>query len=473
MHSRVFISLALFSILIIAAITSSTGCANIIPPSGGPRDSLPPILEKATPGDSSKNFSGNRIVFSFNEFIELQNVQQNLVMSPLPNNFPSVDYRLNTITVKLKDSLEANTTYTLQFGESVKDFTEGNVLKNFTYTFSTGSYIDSLELRGKVILAETGKVDTTLIVMLHTSPDDSAVVKERPRYISKLDGRGNFIFRNLPPRTFYLYALKDDGGTRRYYDEKQLFAFADKPVTINDSTKEVTLYAYSSKPSAVSFITSLSLGGRSKTTGAADRRLKYQTNLASGQQDLLKDLILTFDDPLKLFDSVKISLYTDSAYNPVSAYRFQQDSLAKTVTMFHAWKENTDYHLVMDKDFAEDSAGKKLLKTDTLSFRTKKLTDYGSLKIKFKNLDMALNPVVFIMAGETIVQTVLLPGSEINLPLFAPGEYDLRILYDRNKNGKWDPGEFFGKRIQPELVNPVERRISVKPAFQNEFDITL
>jgi hypothetical protein len=220
-------------------------------------------------------------------------------------------------------------------------------------------------------------------------------------------------------------------------------------------------------------ISGFSLGGRNKTTGGADRRLKYQTNLASGQQDLLKDFIITFDDPLKVFDSLKLSLYTDSAYNPVSSCRFQQDSLAKTVTISHTWKENTDYHLVMDKDFAEDSSGKKLLKTDTLSFRTKKLTDYGSLKLKFKNIDLALNPVLFIMAGETIVQSVPLPGSEINLPLFTPGEYDLRILYDQNKNGKWDPGEYFGKRIQPELVKPVERRISVKPAFQNEFDITL
>ncbi len=465
--------MALVSIVYLSAMTGSTGCANIIPPSGGPRDSLPPILEKVTPGDSSKNFSASRIVFSFNEFIELQNVQQNLVISPLPKNFPIVDYRLNTVTVRLKDSLEANTTYSLQFGESIKDFTEGNVLKNFTYTFSTGPYIDSLQLRGKVILAETGKIDTTLIVVLHTSPDDSAVAKERPRYITKLDSRGNFIFKNLPPRTFYVYALKDDGGTRRYYDEKQLFAFADKPVTITDSTNEITLYAYSVKPPASSIVTGFSLGGRSKATGAADRRLKYQTNLASGQQDLLKDLVITFDDPLKFFDSLKLKLYTDSTYNSVNAHRFQQDSLAKTITISHTWKENTYYHLVMDKDFAEDSSGKKLLKTDTLSFRTKKLTDYGSLKIKFKSLDLTLNPVLFIMAGETIVQSVPLSGPEISLALFAPGEYDLRILYDRNKNGKWDPGNFFGKRIQPELVKPVERRVSEKPAFQNEFDITL
>ena len=123
---------------------------------------------------------------------------------------------MNTITVKLKDTLEPNTTYTLNFGNAIKDVNEGNILKNFTYIFSTGTYIDSLELRGKVLLAETGETDTTLTVMLHTNKDDSAVVKEKPRYIAKVGRQGNFDFQNLPPETFYLYALKDEGGTHRY-----------------------------------------------------------------------------------------------------------------------------------------------------------------------------------------------------------------------------------------------------------------
>ena len=127
----------------------------------------------------------------------------------------------------------------------------------------------------------------------------------------------------------------------------------------------------------------------------------------------------------------------------------------------------------MDKDYAEDTSGKKLLKTDTLVFKTKKLADYGSLKIKLKNPDPSLNPVLYIMTGETILKSFPMTSPEISVPLFLPGEYDLRILYDQNKNGKWDPGEFFGKHKQPEIVKTIERRISVKPAFQNEFEITL
>lgn len=453
---------------------NSTGCANIVPPSGGPRDSLPPVLAKATPGDSSRNFTGNRITLAFDEFVELQNAQQALIISPLPKNFPDVSYRLNTVTVRLKDTLESSTTYTLNFGDAIKDFTEGNVLKNFTYTFSTGNYIDSLELKGKVILAETGKVDTTLIVMLHTSNNDSAIVKEKPRYIAKMDSKGNFIFKNLPPKKFYLYALKDDGGTRRYFDDKQLLAFADKPVIINGQNEAVTLYAFSAKPDPVtsSILPSLG-GGKNKKGSGAETRLKYQTNLSVNQHDLLKDFIITFDEPLKKFDSLKIRLYADSAFNNAGSYKFEQDSTSKLVTLVYQWKENTNYHLIMDREFAEDSAGKKLLKTDTLSFKTKKLAEYGSLKIKFKNFDMALNPVLQILSNQTLYKSLPMTTPEINQSLFPPGDYELAILYDSNKNGKWDPGEFFGKHKQPEIVKPVERKISVKPAFQNEFEITL
>lgn len=471
---RVFLFL-LLALIVLQQTTLLPGCANIIPPAGGPRDSLPPVLSKSNPADSTRNFSGNRLIFTFNEFVELQNPQQALIISPLPKNFPSVDYRLNTVTVKLKDTLEPNTTYTLNFGDAIKDFTEGNVLKNFTYIFSTGNYIDSLELRGKVILAETGKVDTTLIVMLHTNPDDSAVVNEKPRYITRLDSKGQFVFKSLPPKTFYLYALKDDGGSRRYFDEKQLFAFAGRPVQVNSNPDTITLYAYSGKPSsgAVANIPPVSIGARNKPRNTEEKRLRYQTNLSGNKHDLLKDFIMTFDDELKVFDSLKIRLYTDSAFNPVSGYHFTRDSTGKSITLLNKWKENTLYHLIMDRDFAEDSSGKKLLKTDTLSFQTRKLSDYGSLKLRFKNLDPASNPVLLILTGETIYKSFPLTGNEINEALFTPGDYDLRILYDQNRNGKWDPGEFFGKHRQPEIVKPVEKKVSVKASFQNEFDITL
>ncbi len=180
MNYKSLISSAALIIIITISTISGPGCANIIPPQGGPKDSIPPLLIKATPRDSTRNFTTNKITFSFNEFIELQNPFQNVMISPVPKNDSTViTSNLSTITVKLKDSLEANTTYSINFRDAIKDFSEGNILKGFTYIFSTGAYIDSLELKGKVVLAETGKVDSTMIVMLHTSADDSIVSKRK------------------------------------------------------------------------------------------------------------------------------------------------------------------------------------------------------------------------------------------------------------------------------------------------------
>jgi hypothetical protein len=276
--------------------------------------------------------------------------------------------------------------------------------------------------------------------------------------------------------------LKDEGGTHRYFSDKQVFAFADKPVVIQSTTKPVSLFAYASKAAPLqNIIQTLNTGkGKKITAESADKRLKFQTNLTNKQQDLLGNFVMTFEQPLRFFDSSKILLYTDSAFNPVAQYKFEKDTsnrklqLAITLPTGQAgWKENTSYHIILQKDFAEDSAGKKLLKTDTLSFQTKKLADYGSLQLKFKNLDLAKNPVLQFITNDNIYKSFPLISNTFSQSLFLPGEYELRILYDENKNGKWDPGEFFGKHKQPEIVRPIERRISVKAAWQNEVEIAL
>lgn len=480
MNYKGLISSLAILLIVLISVTSGPGCANIVPPSGGLPDTIPPVLLKVSPGDSTRNFTGKTIVFTFDEFIDVQNAYENLLVSPLLKTLPDVDGKLKTVTVKIKDGLEPNTTYTFDFGDAVKDFTEGNPVRDFIYTFSTGPYIDSLELQGNVTLAETGKIDTTMIVMLHTNPDDSAVIKEKPRYIAKLDSEGKFHFRNLPPKTFYVYALKDQGGSYSYLNDKDLFGFADKPVTVQSNTPAVTLYAYAASTTTATAapatfgLPAQNQRNKGKLTGETDdRRLKFQTSLVGNQQDLQTRFYLSFEQALRMFDSSKIKLYTDSAFNPAPSYRFNKDSSNKKIVLTHEWKENTSYHIILDKDFAEDSSGKKLLKTDTLHFTTKKLSEYGSLKIKFKNLQMDKNPVLLLMQGESLYKSFPLTGPDFSQSLFLPGEFELRILSDTNKNGKWDPGEFFGKHKQPEIVKPVKRKIIVKAAWQNEFDIDI
>lgn len=472
MRNRIIISAFSALVLLFVTVINGPGCANIVPPQGGPRDTIPPVLLKSNPGDSARNFTGNKIVFSFDEFVDVQDIQGNLLVSPMARINPVVDFKLREITVKLKDSLEANTTYTLDFGKAVKDITEGNILKDFRYTFSTGPYIDSLELEGSVIMAETAKPDSTLIVMLHTSKDDSAVVKEKPKYIARLDGKGRFHFKNLPGKTFYLYALKDEGGMRRYMNDKQAFAFADSAVNLLAKNDPITLYAYAKKePAPVMTIDPGPGGNKPKPGTAADKRLKFQPNLNNNQQDLLGDFVLNFETTLKRFDSTGLRLYTDSTYQPVTELSMKTDSLASSITIQTNWKENTLYNLVLDKEFAEDSTGRKLFKTDTISFVTKKKADYGSLKIRFRKLDLEKNPVVQLVNGQGTVKSFPLTATEFNLALYNPGDYELRILFDDNKNGSWDPGQFFGTKRQPEKVILIGRKVTIKPIWTNEYDI--
>lgn len=177
MNQRWFI-IGLLGITSFVSLLISPGCANIVPPQGGPRDTIPPVLLKVIPGDSSTRFNSKKIDFYFDEYIDVQDPQTQLLISPLPTINPTVDARLRDLSVRLKDSLLPNTTYTIDFGKAIKDFTEGNIAKDIRYVFSTGNYIDSLEIYGKVLLAETGKTDSTLIAMLHTDPEDSAVYKK-------------------------------------------------------------------------------------------------------------------------------------------------------------------------------------------------------------------------------------------------------------------------------------------------------
>ncbi|HKH63533.1 MAG TPA: Ig-like domain-containing protein [Flavitalea sp.] len=465
----------LLGFFILANISGTTGCATIVPPSGGDRDSLPPVLVSVNPPDSSRNFEGKRINFVFSEFVQIDNPQSNLLITPTPKSNPNVEAKLRTVTVAIRDTLEPNTTYTFDFGDAIRDINESNVLRNFTYIFSTGPAIDSLHFDGRVVIAETGKTDSTLLVFLYRSFEDSAVIKERPRYITRVDNNGNFTFRNLPAGRFAIYAVKDEGGQRRYLARNQLFAFSDTTVVVQRSPTPVTLYAFVAKDTnaAVSPPTPAIKSTVSRAPTATDKRLRIETSLENEQLGLLDSFHLYFRSaPLKFFDTSKLSL-TDEKYQPLTNYTFVQDTSGKQVTVFYPWVENTGYNLIIDKEFAEDTAGRKLVRNDTINFRTRKEKEYGLVRLRFPNLDLTKNPVLLFLQGDKIVQSHVFSNKEFYAKIFQPGEYELRLVFDENKNGVWDTGEFFDEHRQPERVVPISRKITVKANWDNEVDITL
>lgn len=476
MFAAVFMKPALFFCLIlfsmVFALFTGTGCANIIPPSGGPRDSLPPQLLRAEPPDSTTNFTSNIIRLYFDEYIDIKDERNNLLFTPLFNNNPIIEARLRTLTIRLRDSLEPNTTYTFKFGNAIADYNEGNRMQGFTYRFSTGPALDSLQLSGRVVLAETGRTDSTLTVVLHRNLTDSAVMNERPRYATSVDRNGYFNFQNLPGGTFAIYAIGDAGLARRYLSKNQTFAFLDSPITVQPGIDTLTLYAYKEITPSTTITAPPTRGLPVRGATPEERRLRYTTNLSNNQQDLQKNLQLNFELPFTQFDSSLIQLSSDTTYTPQN-FTVSLDSSRKILTFNTTWKEGTLYHLILDRDFAEDSSGRRLLKTDTLNFSTRRLSDYGNVQLRVRNVDASLNPLLQFVQNNQVVFTAPLQNGSYSNNMFMPGEYELRILYDRNGNGRWDPGEFFNEKRQPELVQPIERRITVRPNWNNEFEIAL
>ena len=476
-------SFFLLFLITVVCVLGNSGCANIVPPLGGPRDSSAPKLVYVTPRDSSKLFNANKIVFYFNEYIDPKDVRTELIVSPVPKIEPIVDAKLRTLTVRIKDTLQPNTTYSFNFGNAIRDVNEGNILKGFTYVFSTGRYLDSMTFSGNVLVANTGKVDSTLIVMLHRNLDDSAVVKEKPRYVARVDSLGRFRFRWLEPGKYALYAMKDEGGTRRYLSSASLFAFADSPVVIGTNTPPETLYAFVEPDTTTRKTTKPSSGKGANTIKPPekekdkekDKRLQVQANLSNGEFDVLDTFRLQFATPLKVFDSSRIR-FTSDDYQPIDprTYQFKRDSTNKLFHLLYTWPTDTKYHLILPKDLAEDTSGRKLLKADTISFRTKKDIEYGEVRIRILNLDISKKPVLqFVVQDAVKFAFPFKNGKEFRQLLFAPGEYELRVLYDTNGNGVWDAGRFFGKHRQPERVIPIKKKLTVKANWDNDQDITL
>lgn len=441
-----------------------SGCAQIGMPLGGPRDTIPPVLLKSVPPNDMLHFTSNRATFTFDEYVHIQDVQKNLVVNPVPKIVPNVTSKLRTVSIKIRDTLQPNTTYSFEFGNSIQDINENNPLRNFTYVFSTGDYIDSLQLQGKVVIAETGKSDSTLMVLLYKNLDDSAVYKEKPQYVANLDSLGRYHFKYLASGTYHLFALKDESGQKMYNNPSQLFAFADSAIHITNDVQPVELFAYAEKENTKP------PASPSSNTKNPEKLLKFTTSIAGGSQDLLTPLTLTFLTPLKDFDSSKIKL-SDTLFNSIAA-AISLDTTKKIITVKTSWTEDTHYRLEIDKDFAVDTLGDELKNADTISFKTKREGEYGSLKLNFSNLGKIKHPVLQFVKNNEVVDSFKISSPTFNIKLFNPGDYEIRILDDENENGTWDAGSYH-LRKQPEKAISIPKKIGIRADWDNEYDILL
>ncbi len=208
-------------------------CARIGTPTGGPKDVTPPKVVECKPANYSTLFSENRITIEFNEFIKSGSFKQELIISPPLKKKPEIFLKGKTMVIDLEEELMQNTTYTFDFGEAIQDFTEGNILKDFQFVFSTGSYLDSLSLKGRVINAfDHEPLEEKSLVMLYNLLYDSVPYDTIPKYIGRVDDRGYFSVNNIPADTFLLFALQDVNNNYLYDQPNEMIAFPDSLIIL-------------------------------------------------------------------------------------------------------------------------------------------------------------------------------------------------------------------------------------------------
>ncbi|MES2805425.1 MAG: Ig-like domain-containing protein [Bacteroidota bacterium] len=225
------------------------GCAKRGSITGGLKDTIAPVLKVSFPENFNKNFKGNEIKLVFDENIKLKNLNKQLIISPPMKYEPSIlpTTPSKTITIKIKDTLQPNTTYSFNFGQSIADNNEGNPLNQFKYVFSTGDYIDSLSLGGTVKSAYDKEVESFVSVMLYDVNDtfkDSVVYNESPRYVTNtLDSLKTFRFENLKAGKYLLVAMKDYNSNNKYNPKTDKIGFSKAFITIpNDTLYELELF---------------------------------------------------------------------------------------------------------------------------------------------------------------------------------------------------------------------------------------
>lgn len=216
---------------------------------GGLKDTLAPVLVSSAPKNFTTDFKGNEINLVFDEYIKLKNLNKQLIISPPMKYEPLITPTgvSKFINIKIKDTLLPNTTYSFNFGESIADNNEGNALNQFKYIFSTGPYIDSLTLGGKIKDAYAKNVDNFVSVMLYEANDkykDSVIYKEFPRYITNtLDSMRTFKFENLKEGKYLLVALKDKSSNNKYNPKDDKIGFIKHFITVpNDTLFELSLF---------------------------------------------------------------------------------------------------------------------------------------------------------------------------------------------------------------------------------------
>lgn len=536
MFKRIFAYIFLFFMA-----TALMQCARRGRPTGGPKDITPPVLLKAEPENMSTNFKATKIRLYFDELVKLKDVQEQLIISPPLKYTPIITPQGGTnkfIEIILKDTLQENTTYTMNFGQSIVDNNEENPYSFLTYVFSTGSYIDSLEIKGAIKDAFNRKADEFVSVMLYeidSAYTDSTIYKKPPNYITNtLDSAVIFTLKNIKAGKYALFALKDENKNYMFDQNLDKIGFIEDTLSIpTDSTFLLTLFKETpdykvSVPSLVANnriifgyygdgkdigISPVSVLPDSIKTTITKEREKDTINfwftpfemdslIFTVKNETLK-IIDTFTvkkrkvgfDSLQLKPNISGSLSFNTPFNiqantPLVAidtskmglmdkdslsvdFTVTLDSLKNKVDFDFEKKPEENYELELLPGAVTDFFG---IQNDSMYIRmgTKSYADFGNLSMDIKS-EPGNYPMIIQLTsekGEVKQELYAEEPKSVEFIHIEPAKYLVRIIFDSNRNGKWDPGNYL-KRIQPEKVVYYPDVIEVRANWELEQSFTI
>ncbi|MFS4468827.1 Ig-like domain-containing protein [Maribacter sp. 2210JD10-5] len=509
-------------------------CARRGTPTGGPKDETPPELLRADPPNMTLNFDKQKIRLYFDELVKLKDVQEQLIVSPPLKYPPQLSPQGGTakyVEIQLKDTLLENTTYTLNFGQSIVDNNEENPNPFLTYVFSTGDYIDSLELAGVVKDAFNKEADEFISVMLYkidTAYTDSTIYRRPPDYITNtLDSTVIFRLKNLKKGKYSLFAIKDankdnifDQRTDKIgfvadtinlptdsiyllnlFKEVQDYAVAVpsmvsknrisfgyygngknieiKPLTTLPDTVKTTILKEPKKDTLNYWFTPFEMDSivftvTNETLKVIDtftvkkRKVATDSLILSaeprGSIDFGQEFNISLNTPIVSADTSKISMMVKDSI-PMD-FKVKLDSEENRLNFDFPLEPNETYKIALLPGAIEDFFGNK---NDTLFYglNTKSLADYGNLTLNLNGNNIKYPLIVQLTneKGETQREIYAEQPTVYEFNNIKPASYMVRVIFDENKNGKWDTGSL-SKKLQPEKVSYRPNMIEIRANWE-------
>ncbi len=499
-------------LFVFIAVSILHSCAIMVPPTGGKKDTTPPKIVSENPPNYSTFFNSPTVKIVFSEYVVLNNIGTEAIVTPSIKAMPKFKLRGKTLTITLRDSLlKPNTTYSILFGKAIADLNEGNVLQNYRYVFSTGSYIDSLGIHGHLEDALTHKpLDNISINLYDSSMTDTAMFKRKPEYYTRDSANGKFDLKNLPDKKFRIMAIQDKNGNYLPDEGEEVGIYTPTVQAVakpKENEKLVLSVPYPSKLRikrtvftgrrlTIKFnkpVDSFQLkGGQYYTTVAGDVKDSFtvwfekdtfqrwlsvvpkgeikdsllKKNAKNSHDDsILKVTILNsektinkygvfalqFSQPVGKINLAKIRFKRDSVLTPVKNVFFT-DSSRTVLILGNKFDEDHNYKIAFPKGCFESIYH---IKSDS-AYTTYAIPDrrnYGSINIRIGD---SLNlPLIFQIVdadkGTVFYEKRLYKTEILDVNYITPGKYQLRLVYDKNRNGYWDPLDM-AHDIQPEEI---------------------